>query len=189
MRQADTTQTVSSDDGPPEDLDRLLRELRREAGSTWSMSMTAPDAKTRTFMMSTRDQAFDDMAALATAQPDDIVLARTVIETATRLGRLTEAKQHLMRLRLAFPDEPDCRAAAAAVAIAEGRYDAAIAILETVLEARPRDQTARVRLLGACQAAGHTQRAAALLDELQSHGFFPKRQNSMPGNLLGPTPE
>ena len=71
------------------------------------MSTSAPDAESLAFMMNTAEQALDVMQAQAAANPSDIVLQRTVIETATRLGRLAEAKKHLTSLRLAFPEDFD----------------------------------------------------------------------------------
>ena len=162
----------TAEDGTPEEVDRLLREIRRSAGNLLSMSMVIKDPQTVDLFLSTEHEMLDQMEAELGASPDGPGLARSFIETAIRLGRLTEATGQLARLRLAFPDDPDTQAAAGALAVAEGRLDEAIALLEEVLLARPRDHGARAQLAYACDGAGRTERAQELRDQLRSHGLL-----------------
>jgi serine/threonine protein kinase/thioredoxin-like negative regulator of GroEL len=171
MRKVEPAET-SADDGTPADLDRLLRELRRRAGSIWSMSMSVESEDQSRFMMMTEEESFLNLKDSCAANPDDVLLARTFIETATRFHRLAEAKEVLSRIRLSYPDDPDTKVAAAVVALEEGRHEEAISLLEGVLDAQPRDHMARARLFAAYQAAGRMDRARVLWEELRAHGIL-----------------
>jgi predicted RNA-binding Zn-ribbon protein involved in translation (DUF1610 family) len=179
MKEIATSQMTAREDDMPEELDRLIRSLRRESGALWSMSMTAPESDACGFLMKTHDEVFDEMKMHAARSPNNVRLVRTAIETAVRLGRLSEGNELLTPLRLTSPDDPDCWAATAAIALGEKRYASAIDLLERVLAVRPRDQMARGELIRACEAAGNMRRAAELTQELRVHGFLPERPESL----------
>jgi tetratricopeptide (TPR) repeat protein len=172
FREIDSSEAAASGDGTPESLDRLLRVLRREAGQIVSMSATVPDTKTRDMYLMTPEEMYE--GALLQISSDDVVGRRAMVEAAIRLGRLDDARQISAGLRLAFPESPDSIAAAGAVALAEGRHEAAIDLLEAVLRVRPRDQAARGRLIEACRGSGRIDRATELWNELEAHGMLPK---------------
>ncbi|MBN3862048.1 tetratricopeptide repeat protein [Pseudomonas frederiksbergensis] len=175
FRTIDSSEAAASEDGTPECLDRLLRALRREAGQIVSISATVPDTKTRDMYLMTPEEMYE--GALPQISSDDVVGRRAMVEAAIRLGRLDDARQITAGLRLAFPENPDSIAAAGAVALAEGRHEAAIDLLEAVLRVRPRDHDARGRLFEACQGAGRYDRAIELWNELEAHGMLPKARN------------
>lgn len=172
FRPIDTSEAAASGDGTPESLDRLLRTLRREAGQLVSMSATVPDSETRDMYLMTPEEMYD--GAMAQTADDDVVGRRAMVEAAIRIGRLDDARQIAAALRLAFPDDPDAMAAAGAVALADDRHADAIALLEAVLRARPRDHGTRARLMDTYRRSGCDDRAAELWNELEAHGMLPK---------------
>lgn len=180
FRALDSSEAAASEDGTPESLDRLLRAIRREAGQTVSISAIVPDTETLDVYLKTREEIYE--LALLQSSPDDVVGRRALVEAAIGLGRLDDARQITAGLRLAFPESPDSIAAAGAVALAEGRHEAAINLLEAVLRVRPRDHAARGGLIAACRGAGRNDRATELRNELEAHGMLPKARS--PGTFF-----
>lgn len=169
MKEVGETTTLA-EDGTSVELDRLLRDIRRDAGSLTSMSTTLPKAMQAT-VLGSHDDLLEGLLKAVDEAPANVEAARRAVEAAVRLGRLDDAKKVLVRLRLAFSDDPDCWAAEAVVAAAQERWPEAAERLERVLRVRPRDQPARLVLLRTLLAMGEREKAAVVYQHLQSHGF------------------
>ncbi|MGO8023915.1 protein kinase domain-containing protein [Rhizobium leguminosarum] len=166
----------AGEDGTPEDLDRLLRILRREFGNLWSMSLTLPEGETSTMMLGGFEQMSARIRDAVADNPSDMALRRALIEHLVRAGDVSEAREAVLAMTLLQPDHPDTMVAQATIAVIECRYTVAIPLLEKALEARPRDQISRAKLAYCYQETGCESRASALRGELRAHGIGRGRQ-------------
>lgn len=162
---------AAGEDGTPQALDRLLRDLRREFGAMWSMSATLPQGEFLSAMLGTTDEMFGAIRGFVDDHPGDLAIQRALVEHLVRVEKIAEARKAMLAMVLASPEDPDAIYAEATVAVAELRFTEAIPILETVLLAKPRDQMARMKLAYCYREIGDETRAAALWGELRAHGF------------------
>jgi len=178
LRQLQTPHLSLSEDGTPQELDRLLRHVRRETGPILSCSTTINDPKLLASLMSSDEDYLNAKIEAAYRAPHDLRRVRHAIEAATLLKRIDDARA-LLALMRANAHQPEYDAALGTIALAEGDHETAVASLERALAARPLDHTARVLLVRAYQALGDWKRVAAHISRLRSHGVFRPPRGSM----------
>jgi len=173
MRELAAGQLASVEDGTLEELDRLLRTIRRSSGSTWSMSMLLEDPQSVQLALSGEREYAETMIMLAEKTLNNGELMGCAVHAAIMVGEVGRARQLLGRSRLLRPDDRHTALAAALIEIAEGRCAEAIPKLQSVLEANPRDEFARLTLATAYDAAGDATQAAGALARLRADGVVP----------------
>lgn len=173
MRELAAGQSASVEDGTLEELDRLLRSVRRDSGSTWSMSMLLEDPQWVQLALSSEREYAETMITLAEKALDNGELMGCAVHAAIMIGEVSRARQLLGRSRLLRSDDRHTVLAAALIDIAEERCADAIPKLQSVLQANPRDEFARLTLATAYDAVGDATQAAGALARLRADGVIP----------------
>lgn len=160
----------------PAGFQETLRAIRREAGQTTSISMTAPPEMLPLLLAgedALGNMLLADLRKGFDATPTDSANARRLVETRLRSGTIDEARVVFARLRqsLATPDaDPDALFAGAQIAREDGDLVGADDMLERALQRAPRDQLARMTRLEVLKALGDNEKSREVHSELIAHG-------------------
>jgi serine/threonine protein kinase/cytochrome c-type biogenesis protein CcmH/NrfG len=144
----------------PAFLDRIIRELRRKTGHLISASQAIQDQEMIEFLLCEAEGRAKIARDQVAKNPDDDELKQTLVKAELEVGNLKEAKRIAAAMEMVDPNDLHALRATAEVAMAERRFSDAILRLERIIDARPRDQSARILLINAYFEIGDKARAA-----------------------------
>ena len=148
------------------DLDRILRQLRRELGQFTTASCASHGVLLRALLAAPHER-IELLRELLETHPDDTGLGDTLV------AALLEASEHKQAKKLAesafsrSPEDPDARLSMARIAYAEGNSSLAISQLRQIIAEKPRHLSARFELATLLMAEGNQAEAHEHLNELR----------------------